>query len=184
MANVTKRALVTKVTFLLVLAHACGEASYRSDDKILDTFDVMRALPHAVAIYDVDDDGDLDCVTAVRTEFSEEPQRATYVLLFKGVGGNQPRNVTFHITHGSTPDTNRFTLDDDYDFVQEARFYYTNYQNCAIMEHPFAGLQECILWTTIDSFHDIPENCMLEYKNTCKDAAKPYDEESCSEFDL
>ncbi|KAL1478603.1 hypothetical protein MTO96_034963 [Rhipicephalus appendiculatus] len=182
MANVTNRALARTVTFLLVLAHVHGEVSHRSDDSVLDTFDVLRALPRAVAIYDIDGDGDRDCVTAVRTEFSEEPQKATYVLQFKGLGGTQPRNVTFHITPGSTPDTNQFTLDDDYDFVQVARFYYTNYKNCAVMDHPFENVHECILWTTSESFHDIPEDCMIEYEKTCKDAAKPYDEDSCAKF--
>ncbi|KAL1469405.1 hypothetical protein MTO96_041065, partial [Rhipicephalus appendiculatus] len=92
------------------------------------------------------------------------------------------RNVTVRVTPGSTPDTDHFTLDDDYDFVQEGHFYYTNYKNCAVMEHPYGGVRECLLWTMTETFHDIPEDCMAEYKNTCKDATKPYDEESCSEL--
>nr|XP_037285592.1 uncharacterized protein LOC119178485 [Rhipicephalus microplus] len=182
MANATKRALVRTSTFLLLLAHALGEVSHRFDDNVLDTFDILRFFDRGVAIYDVDGDGDLDCVTAVRTEFIEEPLGATYVLLFKGLGGNQPRNITIHATPGPTPETDRFKIDDDYDFVQEGQFYYTNYKNCVVMEHPYEGVRECLLWTMTKTFHDIPDDCMTVYKNTCKDAMKPYDKESCSEI--
>uniref|UniRef100_A0A034WYY5 Lipocalin 15 n=1 Tax=Rhipicephalus microplus TaxID=6941 RepID=A0A034WYY5_RHIMP len=184
MANVTKREFGTLLALFLVLAEVFGEGKDPSDTSVVDAFKIFRTLPHGTTIFDMDGDGDLDCVTAVRTEFSEDPLETTYVLLFKGLGGKEPRNVSFHIKPGRTPDRTQFTVDDDYDFVQHARFHYTNYQNCAAMEQPFRGVRECVLWTTQDTFREMPEDCMLEYRKSCKDAVKPYDEESCAEFVL
>ncbi|KAL3245338.1 hypothetical protein MRX96_047001 [Rhipicephalus microplus] len=182
MANVTKRAIGTLLALFLVLAEVLGEGKDPSDSSVVDAFKIFRTFLHGTTIFDMDGDGDLDCVTAVRTEFNEDPLETTYVLLFKGLGGREPRNISFHIKPGRTPDRTQFTVDDDYDFVQHARFQYTNYENCAVMEQPFRGVRECVLWTTQDTFHEMPEDCMLEYRKSCKNAAKPYDEKSCAEF--
>ncbi|KAH6937727.1 hypothetical protein HPB50_003716 [Hyalomma asiaticum] len=103
--------------------------------------EVLRTFPYVIAIYDVDRDGDLDCVAAVRTEFIEEPLETTYVLFFEGLGKHQPFNLTYDIRPGPTPDKTHFTVGDDYDLVQEAHFDYTDYQNCVIMDYPFRGVQ-------------------------------------------
>ncbi|KAL1439533.1 hypothetical protein MTO96_001298 [Rhipicephalus appendiculatus] len=182
MANVTKRAFAISAATFLVLALVGSQASHQSDNNVVDAFKIFRTIPRATAIYDIDGDGELDCVTAVRTELSEDPLETTYVLLFKGIGGNEPRNISFHIKPGRTSDATSFTIDDDSDFVQDAHFHYTNYQNCAVMEQPFRGVHECVLWTTSDTFAEVPEDCMLEYKNSCKDATKAYDEDSCAEL--
>ncbi|KAL1439532.1 hypothetical protein MTO96_038703 [Rhipicephalus appendiculatus] len=137
MASITKRAFARNFTFLLILVHVRGEGEHHSDTSVVDAFKIFRTLPRGTAIFDVDGDGDLDCVTAVRTEFSEDPLETTFVLQFKGLGGNRPQNISFHIKPGRTPDATRFTVGDDYDFVQDAHFYYTNYKNCAVMEQPF-----------------------------------------------
>nr|XP_037285426.1 uncharacterized protein LOC119178339 isoform X2 [Rhipicephalus microplus] len=153
MANVTKRAFGTLSALILVLAEVLGEGKDPSGSSVVDAFKIFRTFPHGTTIFDIDGDGDLDCVTAVRTEFNEDPLETTYVLLFKGLGGREPRNISFHIKPGRTPDRTQFTVDD-----------------------------ECVLWTTQDTFHEMPEDCMLEYGKSCKDAVKPYDEEICAEF--
>uniref|UniRef100_A0A131Z7L3 Lipocalin n=1 Tax=Rhipicephalus appendiculatus TaxID=34631 RepID=A0A131Z7L3_RHIAP len=182
MTVLTKRAFARTAACLLVLGYAHCEGKHQLDNSVIDAFKVFQNIPYATTIYDIDGDGDLDCVTAVRTEFSENPQETTYALLLKGPTGNQTRNMMYHIKPGPTPDTTHFTVDDDNDLVLEAQLYYTDYRNCVVMGYPFEGIPECLLWTTKNHSADVPQYCMLEYKKFCKDAGMPFDEESCAQF--
>lgn len=184
MVEITKAAFATMAALVLALPHVRGEAKHQLDHGVPDAFKAFRVFQYVTAISDTDLDGDLDCVSAVRTDFSEEPLQATYVLLLKGLGVHQPRNLTYHVKPGPTPDVTLFTVDDDYDNVQESHFHYTDYKNCAILDFPFEGRPECLMWTTKDTLGDVPEECIRQYKDACGDAVKPYDEESCAAFIL
>ncbi|XP_075538242.1 uncharacterized protein LOC142572778 [Dermacentor variabilis] len=184
MAGITKAIFATMAALVFALPPACGEAKHQLVHNVTDAFKSLRAFPYALAIYDADLDGDLDCVYAVRTDFSDEPQQATYVLLLNGIGGNQPRNITYHIKPGPAPDVTSFTIDEDYDNVEECHFDYTDYKNCLILEFPFVAGQDCLLWITKEAFVDMPEECMRQYVDTCDDALNSYDEESCAAFIL
>ncbi|XP_075538238.1 uncharacterized protein LOC142572777 [Dermacentor variabilis] len=182
MAANTKAAFSVIYMLALALTNVRAEGKHQLERGIVDAFQLFRTFPYAVAVYDVDNDGDLDCLTTVRTNFMEEPLSATYVFILKGLGGNESRNITYHIKPGPTPDMVFYTVDDDYDFVQVGHFIYSDYKSCAVVGFPFGGRQECILWTTKDVLNDVPEHCMDQYKDICGDAVNLYDEESCAAF--
>lgn len=182
MTGIAKAAFAVISLLALGLTNVRGETNHKQERDVVDAFEIFRTIPYAVAVYDVDNDGDLDCLTTVRTDFSEEPLSATYVFLLRGLGGHESRNITYHIKPGPTPDRVPYTMDDDNDFVQEGHFIYTDYKSCTVMEFLFEGKQECLLWTTKDSLHNVPEHCMDEYNDICSDAVKIYDEESCAAF--
>ncbi|XP_054932095.1 uncharacterized protein [Dermacentor andersoni] len=184
MVEIFRAILVTMAASVLALPSARSEAKHQLVHGVTDAFKTLRAFPYVMSIYDADADGDLNCVYAVRTDFSDEPLQATYVLLVNGIGGRQPRNITYHIKPGPSPDVTLFTIDDDYDNVHECHFDYTDYKNCVILEFLFVGGQDCLLWITKEALADIPEECMRQYVDTCDQVPKSYDEETCDAFSL
>ncbi|XP_077515171.1 uncharacterized protein LOC144125558 [Amblyomma americanum] len=148
----------------------------------VDAFKIFENFPSAVALYDIDQDGDLDCMTAERTELSNNPRHATYILSLKGLNGHQARNITFHITPGPTPDIKLFTVNEDYDHELQGRFIYTDYVNCAIDEFPIDNRQECILWVNTEVKDNVPQSCLDQFQENCENGVLAYDEDSCGQL--
>uniref|UniRef100_A0A6M2D4B8 Putative lipocalin-5 1 n=1 Tax=Rhipicephalus microplus TaxID=6941 RepID=A0A6M2D4B8_RHIMP len=142
-------------------------------------FTVFENFPFALAVFDMDQDGDLDCVSAIRTQFDKSEPSATYVWMFKG---NNPRNVTFHIKPGPTFDTSTYTMDDDYEHEYHANFYFSDYKNCVIFGMPHLDTDECMLWVTKKVKDDVPPICTDKYKENCDMQVMAYDQETCGEY--
>uniref|UniRef100_A0A6G5A1Q6 Putative lipocalin 8 n=1 Tax=Rhipicephalus microplus TaxID=6941 RepID=A0A6G5A1Q6_RHIMP len=56
-----------------------------------DAFQMYAHLDDVLAVSDIDADGVFECVEAVRTEYQEDPKKATYVFLFKGHHGTEKK---------------------------------------------------------------------------------------------
>ncbi|KAH6937728.1 hypothetical protein HPB50_003717 [Hyalomma asiaticum] len=57
-----------------------------------DTADIAKVFAgfrSGLALFDIDSDGDLDCVTTVREDYDESVPSATYVWFLKAVNGHE-----------------------------------------------------------------------------------------------
>ncbi|XP_077515172.1 uncharacterized protein LOC144125560 isoform X1 [Amblyomma americanum] len=145
------------------------------DDK------AIGAVVYSIALFDIDQDGDLDCVTALRTEFDKSVPSATYVWILPGLSGKEKKNVTIHVRAGTLPDKPVLTVGDDGP-EQTAKFFYTDYKTCATFEAPFQGLEECMVWVAKDVIADPPQDCVDQYEDNCDVKHIAYDENTCSPF--
>ncbi|KAL1478602.1 hypothetical protein MTO96_034962, partial [Rhipicephalus appendiculatus] len=137
------------------------------------------AFPHAVAVFDADDDGDLDCLFVVRQYVHEDSKTASYMWVLPPVNGRQAENHTYYWREGLTPDKPVFTADDGADGEQTAHFIYTNYENCAVADIPFKNKPNCGLWVTKDALHSIPQECEDQFEDNCDMTVLVFDEETC-----
>ncbi|KAK8758205.1 hypothetical protein V5799_004165 [Amblyomma americanum] len=80
--------LVGICALLLVFQLTPCKAKDQLEHEAVDAFKAFENFPYAIALYDIDKDGDLDCLTAIRTEFNKDPLSATYVLFLKGLNGH------------------------------------------------------------------------------------------------
>ncbi|XP_075538243.1 uncharacterized protein LOC142572779 [Dermacentor variabilis] len=150
-------------------------------DGVADIMKVFEKHPYGVAILDTDNDGDLDCLTAVRTKFDKDGPSADYVWLLKGLNGHVKTNITVHFEKGDAPDKAFVTIDDDDGPQQEARAIYADFQTCAVMEIPYNGNPQCMLWTTDEVKDNVPDKCTEQFRKNCDVEVVAYDKESCSQ---
>ncbi|XP_077512459.1 uncharacterized protein LOC144123516 [Amblyomma americanum] len=171
-------------TLLPFLQVASSNADHQLKHDIPSAFKSFENFPSAVAFYDLDKDGDLECLTAERTEFKEDPLSATYIFSFKGLKGHEKRDIIFRVYPGTTPDTNVFTMNDDNDHRLTNHFIYSDYKNCAVMEFPFDNRQECTLWVSPEVKDGVPQSCIDQYHEYCGDGVMAYNKETCAQLDL
>ncbi|XP_049517582.1 uncharacterized protein LOC119441791 [Dermacentor silvarum] len=142
---------------------------------------VFEKHPYGVAILDTDSDGDLDCLTAIRTKFDKDGPTADYVWVLKGLKGHVKKNITFHFQEGDAPDKAFFTVDDADGQKVETRAIYADYQTCAVLEMPYNGYPQCILWATDEVKDNVPSKCTEQFRNNCDVEFTAYDKELCSQ---
>ncbi|KAK8765201.1 hypothetical protein V5799_032188 [Amblyomma americanum] len=167
--------------FLLALPAAQCKAKHQLNHDVVDAFKAIGAVVYSIALFDIDQDGDLDCVTALRTEFDKSVPSATYVWILPGLSGKEKKNVTIHVRAGTSPDKPVLTVGDDGP-EQTAKFFYTDYKTCAVFEAPFQGLEECMVWVAKDVIADPPQDCVDEYEDNCDVKHIACDENTCSPF--
>ncbi|XP_075535409.1 uncharacterized protein LOC142570998 [Dermacentor variabilis] len=168
-------------TFWFTSPPVFGDSNTETQDDVSDIMKVFETHPYGVAIFDIDNDGDLDCLTAVRTKFDNDGPTADYVWLLKGLNGHVKKNITYHFEKGDAPDKAFVTVDDDDRQNQEARAIYADYQTCAVLDIPYNGKPECTLWTTDEVKDNVPSQCTEQYKKNCEVEVVVYDKESCSQ---
>ncbi|KAH8009665.1 hypothetical protein HPB51_018962 [Rhipicephalus microplus] len=177
-------AALLRTTFVRILAFEIFfllqglAADHQSKDDVVDAFKAMAAFPYAVALADTDRDGDLDCMAAVRREYSNDPPRAVFDSFMKRPNG-EIRKITYHVKPGPTIDSVELTVNDDYDHVSEGRFFFSDYKDCVIMEFPIDNKPMCVMWTLKTMAGDIPAICTEKLQASCEDAVLAYDEDTC-----
>ncbi|XP_049517580.1 uncharacterized protein LOC125943157 [Dermacentor silvarum] len=172
---------VCAMVFALPSAHAQAEEPLNQD--VLDVFKVFEDHDYGIVMLDVDQDGDLDCLTAKRTELDINARTATYVWILKGLHGKEKTRVTFHLKPGPTPDLAVFTLDNADGPEQIVKLLYTDYDACALLEIPYGGKEECMLWGTSESKNNAPQSCVDQFRQHCGTEVVAYDEDTCSQVD-
>ncbi|XP_075535379.1 uncharacterized protein LOC142570967 [Dermacentor variabilis] len=159
---------------------AMGQAKHRLTHGVTDAFKMFEIFPVAIAIFDTDFDGDLECLTTVRTNYNEEGHTVTYTWLIPGLNGHEKKNITFNLREGASPDKPVYTpLEGDVS-DKVANFIYTDYNVCTVLEIPYKTEQVCILWVTREAVSNVPQNCVDYYEDICDTKVEAYNEESCS----
>ncbi|XP_070388315.1 uncharacterized protein [Dermacentor albipictus] len=164
---------------LLEVPIASGKAKHQLKHDVTDAFKMFEVFPYAIAAFDADDDGDLDCAMVVRQQLDENQKKAAYVFVLPPVNGHQPENHTYYVKEGSTTDKPVYTVDDGADGEKTANAIYSNYKNCAVVDFPFKMRQSCGLWVTKDVLHSIPQECTDQFEDNCDKAVAVFDDESC-----
>ncbi|XP_075550488.1 uncharacterized protein LOC142584213 [Dermacentor variabilis] len=144
-----------------------------------DSFKIFENFPFAVAVSDQNNDRIYECLTAKRAWLNPEEKKGEYIWFFGGHGGTPKRTVAFYVFEGSSPDTFRFSVGQDDASSEEAKFYYTDYDNCAVLDIPYNGRQ-CILWTKETVKDSVPQKCMDEFMKNCGVGAPLYKDDLCS----
>ncbi|KAL1473370.1 hypothetical protein MTO96_038736 [Rhipicephalus appendiculatus] len=159
------------------LFHARPEQELQHD--VADARKVFANFVNVVAIFDIDKDGDLDCLAAVRTDYDKDASTATYVWLLKGLNGYEAQNISYEVRTG--PKTDQFLIrkKDTVEDFQLGTYDFSDNKNCVVMEMPYHGSEECVLWVTWKAVHDLPQYCLDHYEDNCEDAKLAYDKETC-----
>ncbi|XP_077545739.1 uncharacterized protein LOC144158606 [Haemaphysalis longicornis] len=173
--------LAPVVILVLALSSAEAKAERKLPHEITDTRKLYEAFPFVVAIFDQDEDGDLDCVTSTRTNIDVEANTATYVWSLQGGNGHEKRNITFNLKPGPTPDSAVYTPEDDKSKEELVSFIYTDYKDCVIVEMPFKNHLECMLWVSDEVKDNIPQLCLDMFEDICDDKISAYSRDMCDE---
>ncbi|XP_037285194.1 uncharacterized protein LOC119178134 [Rhipicephalus microplus] len=173
--------IVILSALMLDVPKASGKAKHQLEHDTPDAFKTFEAFPHAVEAFDVDGDGDLDCLFTVRQYLDEDRKIATYSWQLAPVNGRPAKNHTYHWREGSTPDKPVFTVDDGADGEQTAQVIYTNYKNCAVAIIPYKNKESCGLWVDKDTLHSIPQECMDQFEDNCDMTIPVFDDETCKD---
>ncbi|XP_077512926.1 uncharacterized protein LOC144124139 [Amblyomma americanum] len=162
----------------LSISFSHAEPKRQLQHDVTDAFKMFKTFPVAIALFDEDQDGDLDCLKAVRADFDEDAHTVTYVWILKNENGHDSKNISYHLKEGASPDKPVYTLDDTDGPEYVANFIYTDYETCVILEIPYKENQECILWTTEGAKNGVPKHCMKYYIDNCDVKNMAYDQ-SC-----
>ncbi|XP_077519953.1 uncharacterized protein LOC144129741 [Amblyomma americanum] len=173
------RSFVLTMVGLWTLSLSARHVWSRERHGSANAFQIFESFPYAISIFDEDQDGDLDCVRAKRTQFDKDAPSVTYVWLIKG---HNPRNITFHVKPGPTPDTSSYTMDEDYDHEYIAHFFYSDFKSCVIHDFPHKDKEECMMWVSVEAVDNIPQICTDKYLENCDVQIMVYDKDSCGEF--
>ncbi|KAL1476125.1 hypothetical protein MTO96_036747, partial [Rhipicephalus appendiculatus] len=155
---------------------------HKLQHEVADAVKVLDNFASGVAIFDIDKDGDLDCLTGVRTDYDKKTSTVTYVWLLKGVNGHEAKNISFQVRPGPTP--SQFLFRDIYseESFGIGTYDYTDNKNCVVMEMPYHDSQECLLWVTWKVVDAIPQHCLDHYEDNCDDGKLAYDKDSCGDI--
>ncbi|XP_077514037.1 uncharacterized protein LOC144124947 [Amblyomma americanum] len=158
-----------------------AQGRHKETHDLPDALKLFETVLSGTAIFDQDLDGDLDCVTGVRTEFDKEAQTATYVWLLKGQNGQPGTNITFHLKPGPTPDKADFLSDDSDGPWQTMEYLYSDYKTCLVLDFPFKEGDQCMLWVWNQVKDDVPQWCTDNFKDICGYEVLAYDKDSCGD---
>ncbi|KAH7961748.1 hypothetical protein HPB52_011864 [Rhipicephalus sanguineus] len=157
---------------------AQGEAKRRLQHDVTDAFKMFRNFPVAIAMFDTDKDGDLDCLATVRSNFDEEGHKATYTWLLPGLNGHEKKNITFDLREGASPDKPIYTPEDGDGSDKVANFIYSDNKQCTVLEIPYKNELQCILWVNPKIVKDVPQHCLDYYEDNCDMPNPAYDDET------
>ncbi|XP_075752293.1 uncharacterized protein LOC119182538 isoform X3 [Rhipicephalus microplus] len=150
------------VTVALHLSFAMAEET----NEVPDSFKIFESFPFAVAISDSDNDNVYECLSTRRMWIKPEEKKGEYVWFLQGNHDNRKRTISFYVFKGTSPDTFLFTVGSgdspcarptygsillkftsflvskkDEALSSKAKFHYTDYENCAVLDLPYNGRQ-------------------------------------------
>ncbi|XP_077552804.1 uncharacterized protein LOC144167407 [Haemaphysalis longicornis] len=151
--------------------------------NVTDLFEVSQWYPIAVALFDQDQDGDLDCLYAVRSELDFDARTVTYTFIFGGRNGQDRQYVKFYVRDGPTKGTMLFSEEDGEGGEQIGTVVYAEHETCSVVQMPYKNRQECILWTVPERVNSLPQTCIDQFEDIC-DLSVPVYDESCDYKEL
>ncbi|XP_037510180.1 uncharacterized protein LOC119386960 isoform X2 [Rhipicephalus sanguineus] len=141
--------LILSALFLAV-PMASGKAKHQLKHDTTDAFKLLEVFPYAIALFDADQDGDLECVMMLKEHLDQNKKTTSYVMLLPPLNGRPAENHTYHAREGAAPDKLLFTLDDG-----------------------------CGLWVKKDALHSLPQECLDQFEDNCDMAFSRFDDETC-----
>ncbi|XP_077488705.1 uncharacterized protein LOC144099352 [Amblyomma americanum] len=143
-----------------------------------DVFKMFSGLIDMVAVRDVNPDPMFKCLTARRIQFDAEAPSATYLWFLHAAEDKETERVAFHFTPGNTSGTTRAIVDSDTSHPVVARFPYTDYSSCGVLEQNYFGYQ-CTLWVSDETKDSISPECLRQYEDICGESVSLYDKNIC-----
>ncbi|XP_075728054.1 uncharacterized protein LOC119178381 [Rhipicephalus microplus] len=101
--------------------------------------------------------------------------------MLKGLKGFERKEIALHMKPGAAPDKVLFTYDDD-DQELDMTLLYTDYKACAIVDLPFKGRKECLMWVLYAIKDAVPVHCVEHYDESCEVKIPSYDRDTCSQI--
>ncbi|XP_049517581.1 uncharacterized protein LOC119440403 isoform X2 [Dermacentor silvarum] len=167
---------------VLCLPLISGEARSQLQPEFQDLAKVFEGFRSGLALFDIDSDGDLDCLTTVQEDYDASVPSAVYTWFFKAVNGHEARNISFYFRAGDAPGQ-VLLKDKNVDGpLQNGAYDYSDYKNCVVVEMPYENSQECMLWITWEAKNKVPQRCTDEYEDACDNAKEIFDDDTCSPF--
>ncbi|XP_075550492.1 uncharacterized protein LOC142584219 [Dermacentor variabilis] len=148
-----------------------------------DAIKMFSGLPYVVAARDVNRDPFFKCLTATRTNFDAEEPSATYLWSLNAAQSGEKEYIPFHFTATDRPDILNLVVDSDTSHPDLARFQYTDYASCGVMETHYFGYQ-CTLWVSDETKDSISQECLQQYADICGESVSLYDKEMCANGEL
>uniref|UniRef100_L7LQA7 Putative group ii salivary lipocalin n=1 Tax=Rhipicephalus pulchellus TaxID=72859 RepID=L7LQA7_RHIPC len=176
------QALAT-VTFALSAFHiesAVGQAAQKHSRHVTDAFELFAKIPYVALEYTSSDDPEFPCLTNKQVQLDRQEKTATYVWMFRGFGETDKKNVTFYLKGTDLLDTVTFTLDNDEENSFIAKFVYTDYKTCVIVELPYDG-DQCQLWAGVEHKNNVPQHCLEKLDEICGATVEVYNEQLCKD---
>uniref|UniRef100_A0A131YL81 Lipocalin n=1 Tax=Rhipicephalus appendiculatus TaxID=34631 RepID=A0A131YL81_RHIAP len=149
------------------------------DRKVYDAAGVIKMIStfnYLVFISDSENNTVFECTSAKRLYVDPEALSATYLWMFPITG----REVLLRIHDGGPPGIVQFEMYKD-DLPREAIVYYTNYENCAIIQADIHG-EQCILWTNDKVEKAVPRDCVDYFVDSCGVIAPAHSRDLCPDY--
>ncbi|XP_075538244.1 uncharacterized protein LOC142572780 isoform X1 [Dermacentor variabilis] len=159
-----------------------GNAKNQLQPEFPDVGKVFEGFRAGLALFDIDNDGDLDCVTATQQDYNASVPSVTYVWHLQPLNGHEARNIYFYVRPGDGPGQILFKDKNVDGPLQEGTMLYSDYKDCIVLDLPYGGYQECMLWISWEANNNVPQRCTDEYEDKCEDAKQAFDEETCSPY--
>lgn len=175
--------LLALVFVQLFVYLALVRASTEKDDvktESADAFEILAAVPFAMAIKDTNTNPLFKCLTAKRVQYDARGPSATYEWSLNAGDGKPRTHATFHFTPGDSLETNTVVINSDVNTNQTVRYPYTDYRTCGIMEVNYEG-HHCSLWVK-NATAPVPEECHQQFTKVCGEGVSLYDKETCGKI--
>ncbi|XP_037561240.2 uncharacterized protein LOC119440400 [Dermacentor silvarum] len=91
------------VIAVLSLPLISGEVKNQLQHEFPDVGKVFEGFRAGLALFDVDNDGDLDCLTTTEVNYDASVPSAVYIWFLQGVNGHEGRNITYYVRPGDGP---------------------------------------------------------------------------------
>ncbi|XP_077512305.1 uncharacterized protein LOC144123330 isoform X1 [Amblyomma americanum] len=90
------------------------------------------------------------------------------------------KNMTLHLRQGATPDKPVCTVNASSGPWEICEFIYSDYKNCTIVDLPYEGTEQCIMFVPQEVKDDVSQECKEQFEHFCEMEVMAYDKESCS----
>ncbi|XP_077552755.1 uncharacterized protein LOC144167335 [Haemaphysalis longicornis] len=152
-------------------------ATSEHQDGVTDVYQIFEKMPEIYVMYDMDDDGDLDCSKIVRTEINEAEQSAVYIWQLT-VPEGQP-SVRFNAKARPGSDEADLTLGEEHESPGTATYLYSDYNTCVIAALPLLGRPECVMGSANGIKTNVSQTCIDAFEENCHTKVRGFDKETC-----
>ncbi|XP_075538247.1 uncharacterized protein LOC142572781 isoform X1 [Dermacentor variabilis] len=100
MLNMQRLPRISVVIGVFSLPLILGNAKNQLQPEFPDVGKIFEGFRAGLALSDIDNDGDLDCLTATQVDYNASVESATYVWHLQAVNGHEARDIYFYVRPG------------------------------------------------------------------------------------